>query len=129
MDQHENTSNRKQRVHRDAAIEPVTKAFPSALIDESDIKFGQGYENFSGYTWDVVFHLGAISTIISSFERANEMMDVNAFNLIPFARNNTIKKIIFAGSESIYGEMPELCQKTRRGGRTLLPIRRDEVRG
>ncbi len=84
----------------------VTEAFPSALIDESDIKFGQGYENFSGYTWDVVFHLGAISTIISSFERANEMMDVNAFNLIPFARNNTIKKIIFAGSASIYGEMP-----------------------
>jgi len=83
----------------------VREAFPDQVIATTDTKIGRDYSKLTGGIWDVVFHLGAISTIISSFERANEMMEVNAFNIIPFVQNNKIGKFIFAGSASIYGEM------------------------
>jgi nucleoside-diphosphate-sugar epimerase len=83
----------------------VLESFPGALIYDCDIKEGSDYAKIRDCSFDTVFHLGAISTIISSFERANEMMDVNAFNLIPFFQNNKVKKFIFSSSASIYGEM------------------------
>lgn len=83
----------------------VREAFPGAVVQACDIKNGQDYAMLIGGDYDVVFHLGAISTIISSFARANEMMEVNAFNLIPFFKHNKVGKIIFAGSASVYGEM------------------------
>jgi nucleoside-diphosphate-sugar epimerase len=70
-----------------------------------DRKNGHDYAEFRHAYLDVVFHLGAISTIIHSFDRADEIMAVNALNLIPFLESNRIGKFIFASSASIYGEM------------------------
>jgi UDP-glucose 4-epimerase len=83
----------------------VAEAFPEAVIERCDVKVGPSYETLEGNYWDVVFHLGAISTIMDSFARADEMMDVNALNLIPFFQHNQIGKFIFSSTGAIYGEM------------------------
>ena len=83
----------------------VKEAFPGALVDLCDIKQGYDYAAFRGWRWDVVFHLGAISTIMDSFTRADEMMDVNALNLIPFFQHNQIGKFVFSSTGAIYGDM------------------------
>ncbi len=83
----------------------VSEAFPDAGINTCDIKEGQDYAVIAGGTWDVVFHLGAISTIMDSFLRADEMMSTNALNLIPFSQNNKVGKFIFSSTGAIYGNM------------------------
>jgi len=70
-----------------------------------DTKHGYDYADIKNKEFAVVFHLGAISTIMDSFERADEMMRVNAFNLIPFLTKNKIGKLIFASTGAIYGNM------------------------
>lgn len=82
----------------------VRKRWPSANIFACDPKSGIDYKNLGGYSFDYVFHLGAISTIINSFEIADKMMEINALNLIPFLRNNKVGKIIFSSTGAIYGE-------------------------
>ena len=86
-------------------LEMVCKEFPHAAIFDCDTKNKQDYARTRGYTFDVVFHLGAISTIMDSFARADEMMETNALNLIPFFQNNIVKKIIFSSTGAIYGNM------------------------
>ena len=83
----------------------VRAIMPSTLIDVCDIKEGRDYANYKGRKWDIVFHLGAISTIMDSFARADEMMRTNALDLIPFFQNNKIGKFIFSSTGAIYGEM------------------------
>jgi UDP-glucose 4-epimerase len=70
-----------------------------------DKKKGQDYSCLAGNFYDIVFHLGAISTIMDSFDRADEMMTTNALNLIPFFKNNTVGKFIFSSTGAIYGNM------------------------
>jgi nucleoside-diphosphate-sugar epimerase len=80
-------------------------AYPGENIMRIDTKNGHDYADLRNANLDVVFHLGAISTIIGSFERADEIMAVNALNLIPFFQYNKVKKFIFSSTASIYGEM------------------------
>jgi UDP-glucose 4-epimerase len=83
----------------------VKEYFSHALIDTCDTKEGFNYNWYRGYEWDTVFHLGAISTIMDSFERADEMMKTNALNLIPFFQRNKVGKFIFSSTGAIYGNM------------------------
>jgi len=70
-----------------------------------DTKKGHDYADMREGDFDVVFHLGAISTIVDSFARADELMATNALNLIPFFQHNKIGKFIFTSTAAIYGEM------------------------
>ena len=83
----------------------VREAFPQSSVLTCDIKQGQDYAALSGNEYDIVFHLGAISTIMDSFARADEMMATNAFNLIPFFQNNKVGTFVFSSTGAIYGEM------------------------
>jgi nucleoside-diphosphate-sugar epimerase len=83
----------------------LREAYPRENIFRLDIKHGFDYAEFQKAELDVVFHLGAISTIMDSFARADEMMAVNALNLIPFLQTNIIKKFIFTSTGAIYGNM------------------------
>jgi nucleoside-diphosphate-sugar epimerase len=83
----------------------VREAFPNATVLTCDTKQRQDYGMLHGNAYDIVFHLGAISTIMDSFERADEMMANNALNLIPFFQNNAVGKIVFSSTGAIYGNM------------------------
>lgn len=83
----------------------VRDAFPNARLMRFDTKQGFDYVNMRNANLDIVFHLGAISTIMDSFRRADEMMAVNALNLIPFFQSNNIKKFLFTSTGAIYGNM------------------------
>lgn len=85
--------------------EYVRHAYASDEIIYCDRKTNWNYADLEGNSFDVVFHLGAISTIMDSFERADEMMEVNALNLIPFLTKNNIGKLIFTSTGAIYGNM------------------------
>jgi len=85
-------------------LKAVARTFPYDLISVCDAKEGQDYSTLQGHTFDVVFHLGALSILGGSVELADKMMQVNALNLIPFFQNNTVKKFIFSSSGAVYGE-------------------------
>lgn len=87
-------------------IEYVRHAYEEDELVLADTKDGGlDYADFEQESFDVVFHLGAISTIMDSFARADEMMEVNALNLIPFLTNNKIGKLVFTSTGAIYGNM------------------------
>ena len=83
----------------------VSHAYAHDFIHLCDRKNGYDYADIEGESFDVVFHLGAISTIMDSFARADEMMETNALNLIPFLTKNKIGKLIFTSTGAIYGNM------------------------
>jgi UDP-glucose 4-epimerase len=89
----------------------VREAFPDARVQTCDIKKEGDYANLKGGNYDVVFHLGAISTIINAFDHADDIVKVNALDLIPFFQNNKVKKIIFSSTASIYGNMERPMQE------------------
>lgn len=86
-------------------IQYVKHAYSGDEIHLCDVKDSFPYEDFEDEDFDVVFHLGAISTIMDSFARADEMMRTNAFNLIPFLTKNRIGKIVFTSTGAVYGNM------------------------
>jgi UDP-glucose 4-epimerase len=83
----------------------VEDAYSDSFIHTCDTQFGSDYADITDQCFDVVFHIGAISTIMDSFGRADEMMAVNALNLVPFFQNNKIGKFIFSSTGAIYGNM------------------------
>jgi len=85
--------------------EYVRHAYTNDRIFYCDTKHNWDYADMVDNEFDVVFHLGAISTIMDSFARADEMMQVNAFNLIPFLTKNKIGKLVFTSTGAIYGNM------------------------
>jgi nucleoside-diphosphate-sugar epimerase len=83
----------------------VRSAYGGDSIQTCDTKEGEDYATLVAQSFDVVFHLGAISTIMDSFTRADEMMAVNALNLISFFENNDVGKFVFTSTGAIYGNM------------------------
>ena len=82
----------------------IYKNYPTALISLCDAKNGQDYGDIEGHHFDVVFHIGALSTIIDSGKKADYMLDVNAFRLMKFLRRNVVGKILFPSTGgAIYG--------------------------
>lgn len=81
----------------------IKEYYEDAEIMTCDTRAGMDYKDIKGHSFDVVYHLGAISTIMNSFELADRMMEINALNLIPFFQNNSVGKIIFSSTGAIYG--------------------------
>ena len=80
------------------------KEFPTALISHCDAKNGQDYGDIEGHHFDVVCHIGALSTIVNSADKADYMLDVNAFRIMKFIRNNIVDKFLFPSTGgAIYG--------------------------
>lgn len=84
-------------------VKYVEQAYATDELHFCDKKNDFPYQDFENEDFDVVFHLGAISTIMDSFSRADEMMQVNAFDLIPFFTRNRIGKFLFTSTGAIYG--------------------------
>ncbi len=60
---------------------------------------------------DYVFHLAAISSVPRSLQdplSTNEVNITGTLNVLVAARNNGVKKVIYASSSSIYGDTPTL---------------------
>ncbi len=87
------------------------------LIDREQIRFIQGSitdlflleDLFKGV--DYVFHEAAIPSIPRSIDNpaaSNEANVTGTLNVLIAARNNKLKKVVFASSSSIYGDTPAL---------------------
>jgi UDP-glucose 4-epimerase len=87
------------------------------LIDRENVTFIQASilnlhllaEVFSGI--DFVFHHAAIPSVSRSVENplsTNEINVTGTLNVLMAARNNKVKKVIFASSSSVYGNTPSL---------------------
>lgn len=87
-------------------VKYVRHAYATDNVLLCDTKTDFDYVDFENEDFDVVFHLGAISTIMDSFARADEMMEVNALNLIPLLTKNRIGKFLFTSTGAIYGNCP-----------------------
>ena len=60
---------------------------------------------------DYVFHLAAIASVSKSLEEPIKSHEVNltgALNVLVAARENRVKKVIFASSSAVYGDTPSL---------------------
>ncbi len=69
-------------------------------------------ENFRGV--DYVFHQAALPSVQRSIEdpvRANEVNICGTLNVLVAARDADVKKVIYASSSSVYGDMPELPKR------------------
>jgi nucleoside-diphosphate-sugar epimerase len=87
-----------------SVVPNLYRSFPTALISCCDLKTGQDYGEFKGHHFNVLVHIGALSTIVDSGSKADYMLDVNAFRILKFLRNNTVEKIIFPSTGgAIYG--------------------------
>lgn len=82
----------------------LCREFPTAAISVCDQKDGQDYRFLTGFEFDIVIHLGALSTIIDSGKRADELLDINAFGLLDFFKFNKVGRFIFPSTGgAIYG--------------------------
>jgi nucleoside-diphosphate-sugar epimerase len=76
---------------------------------EGDLRHPEECER-ACYGIDVVFHVGALPSVPVSVERPVETHDCNVtgtLNILMAARANRCKRVIFSGSSSCYGEVPE----------------------
>ena len=63
---------------------------------------------------DIVFHEAAISSVTRSIDdpiSANEVNIKGTLNVLKAARNNKVKKVVFASSAAVYGDAPVLPVK------------------
>jgi nucleoside-diphosphate-sugar epimerase len=63
---------------------------------------------------EIIFHQAALPSVIRSVRAPNTTNDVNitgTLNLLEAARANSVKKVIYASSSSIYGDSPTLPKK------------------
>jgi len=81
------------------------KNFSFNKIDINDKKRLKGF--FKGKKIDIIINLAAQAGVRHSFENPVKYIDVNILgflNLVEEAKNNKIKKFIYASSSSVYGE-------------------------
>ena len=87
------------------------------LIRKDNARFIQGSildlhlleKTFSGV--DFAFHLAAISSVPQSVEgplSTNKVNITGTLNVLLTARDNNVKKVIYASSSSVYGDTPTL---------------------
>lgn len=82
---------------------------PKARLVEADISdYGQIAPHFQGI--DAVFHTAALARIQPSIQdplEANETNVTGTLNVLWAAKNAGVKKVIYSGSSSVYGEQPD----------------------
>jgi len=87
------------------------------LLQQDNIKFIQGsildlkllQDSFRGA--DFVFHQAALPSVPRSIEdpkTSNEVNITGTLNVLLAARDNRVKKVVFASSSSVYGDTPTL---------------------
>lgn len=60
---------------------------------------------------EIVFHLAALTSVAESMDNIEEYIAVNqggTLNVLKAAKENEVKKVIFASSAAVYGETPDL---------------------
>jgi UDP-glucose 4-epimerase len=89
-------------------------------IEHLGVKFIQGdildenllSKSMSGQ--ELVFHLAAFTSVVESMKLMKECIDINfhgTLNVLKAAKENHIRKVIFASSAAVYGDSPELPKK------------------
>ena len=87
------------------------------LLKKRNLEFFRGsvtdqallQRRFSGV--DYVFHQAAISSVPASIDNPSAVHEVNAtgtLNVLLAARDNQVKKVVYASSASVYGDSPNL---------------------
>lgn len=87
------------------------------LIEKDNVRFIQGsildlhllQESFHGL--DYVFHQAALTSVPRSIEDpllTNKVNTTGTLNVLLAARDNNVKKVIYASSSSVYGDTPTL---------------------
>ena len=100
------------------------------LLNNANVEFIQGSVNdiwllsqlFSDVSY--VFHLAAIPSVPRSVENPQASHEVNVngtLNVLLAARENGVKKVIYASSSSVYGDTPNLPEKEDMIPRPLSP--------
>ena len=82
------------------------------FIEGSITKLPLLQEIFPGV--DFVFHLAAIPSVPRSIENplaSHEVNTTGTLNVLLAARDNSVKKVIYASSASVYGDIPTLPKK------------------
>ncbi len=78
---------------------------PNFAFESADVRCNAEIEPyFSGIDW--VFHLAALADIVPSIEMPREYFETNVdgtFNVLECARNEKVKRFIYAASSSCYG--------------------------
>lgn len=91
-----------------------------SLIEKDNVRFIEGsildlsllQESFRGI--DFVFHLAALPSVPRSIKDPRETNEVNitgTLNVLLAARDNNVKKVIYASSSSVYGDTPTLPKR------------------
>jgi len=90
---------------------------------QADIRDLEGLKNnFSEV--DTVFHQAALRSVPASLKDPQAYIDVNVigtYNVLEAARVCGVKRVVFASSSSVYGDLQELPQKEDKTGTRLSP--------
>jgi len=92
----------------------------ASLLQQNNVKFVQGsilnlkllQKSFRGI--DFVFHQAALPSVPRSIEDPRTSNDVNitgTLNVLLAARDNKVRKVIYASSSSVYGDTPTLPKR------------------
>ena len=95
-----------------ANIEPLLKSIKVELIQGSITELPLLQNLFQGV--DFVFHQAALSSVPRSVENplsTNKVNITGTLNVLLAARDNNVKKVIYASSSSVYGDTPTLPKR------------------
>jgi len=93
-------------------IEPLLKSMRVEFIQGSILDLHLLQESFRGV--DFVFHQAALSSVPRSVEdplSSNKVNITGTVNVLLAARDNNVKKVIYASSSSVYGDTPTLPKR------------------
>ncbi len=108
------------------------------LLKKGNVEFTQGSVTdlellnriFTDATY--IFHLAAIPSVPRSIENPQASHEVNVngtFNVLLAARENSVSKVIYASSSSVYGDTPTLPKKEDMIPRPLSPYAATKLAG
>lgn len=63
---------------------------------------------------DVIYHLGAVPSVAQSVTDPRSTLDVGiagTLNVLMASRHNDVRRVVFASSSSVYGDVPELPKR------------------
>ena len=95
-----------------ANIEPLLKSIKVDFIQSSITELPLLQNLFQGV--DFVFHQAALSSVPRSIEdplSTNKVNITGTLNVLLAARDNNVKKVIYASSSSVYGDTPTLPKR------------------
>lgn len=79
-----------------------------------DLSIKENFKKLNKYNFDMIIHLAAQAGVRYSLKKPDEYIKSNIigfFNILEFAKNKKIKKVIFASSSSVYGKSKNFAFK------------------